>query len=100
MDEARFDFEAIYKRYPRKEGKKAGMAKLAKTITTNAEYHAFRVAVGNYVALCERENREYRYIKHWATFVSGWEDYAVAIPPAKPKTILRNQIDRILKGTL
>lgn len=95
-----FDFESLYQRYPRKEGKKRGMDRLRKTIQTKAEYQAFATAVDAYVRLCRDENREPRYIKHWATFVNNWTDYleqGVSAPQVNPRL---TQLERILKGEL
>lgn len=97
-EEIRLDFDALYKRYPRKEGRKRGMEILRKSIKTEAEYQAFAGAMDNYLALCKREKREAKYLLHWKTFVNNWTDYLQEIEAAKPEAL--SQMERILKGDL
>jgi hypothetical protein len=71
-----FDFESVYQLYPRKgEGKKAGMMKLERDITTEAKFERFKKAVENYAYLCRTRGTEREYVKMWSTFVNNWEDY-------------------------
>lgn len=71
-----FDFEVIYKLYPRKgEGKAAGMKRLTKVIRTDEQYMDLANAVKNYVDLCKMNGTERKYIKMWSTFVNNYEDY-------------------------
>lgn len=99
--DTKFDFESIYARYPRKEGKKRGMDALKKTILTPEDYQRFSDAVDKYCAICRRDRREDRYIKHWSTFVTSWEDYAdQGTSPPPPSSPNADQLQRILKGEL
>lgn len=94
-----FDFEVLYRAYPRKEGKRRGMAKLKKTIKTKAEYDAFKGAMETYVALCKAEAREPQYIKLWQTFVNNWTDYLEAdLKPATSDPF--EQFKRVMRGEL
>lgn len=100
-----FDFESIYKTYPNKEGKKAGMEKLKKTIKTQAEFDAFKAALSNYLELCRRLGRIPLYVKQWKTFVGSWTDYLDPgiLPPEAPKDKSGknlSQLERISKGQL
>ena len=98
MEHKVLDFDSLYARYPRKEGRKRGMEILRKSIKTEAEYQAFAGAMDNYLALCKREKREAKYLLHWKTFVNNWTDYLQEIEPAKPEAL--SQMERILKGDL
>jgi hypothetical protein len=71
-----FDFTACYARYPRKEGKKKGLERLRKSITTPERFELLKVAIENYRAKCESERIEARFIKHFDSFAMVWEDYA------------------------
>jgi hypothetical protein len=68
-----FDFEAVYKNYPRKEGKKKGFEKLTTIIKTQGDYDNLLLSVENYSEQ-ERES-ERKHIKHFSTFVNCYEDY-------------------------
>lgn len=93
-----FDFESVYKTYPNKEGKLRGMRALKLMIKTAADYQRFAAAVENYCAVCRRDGRPRKYIKHWSTFVTSWEDYATPLPSEPPPAV--DQIQRIVEGKL
>lgn len=98
-----FDFEALYRKYPRKEGKKRGLIRLRATIKSEAEFDAFRGAMEEYLSLCEKEQRPPQYVKHWATFVNNWTDYLtkdMAVRKTTNKVIIDSQVKRIMDGTL
>lgn len=83
------DLEAVYKLYPRKEGKATGLAKARKVIRTPADLDAFRSAVTNYAELMRREGRELRHVKAFDSFMSCWVDYvdpAVLTPEPRPSS--------------
>ena len=71
--------DQIYKLYPRKRGKTAGMKTLKKLILmkdggVNREAaDAVMLAIQNYKKDCEFKNGD--YIKHFSTFMNCWEDY-------------------------
>lgn len=69
------DIEAVYSRYPRKEGKSDGMKRLKTQIKTPEDLKKFSFAVEQYRAKCERDRTEPRYIKHFSSFVSEWRDW-------------------------
>lgn len=72
----RFDFDAVYARYPRKEGKAAGMKTARARFKTQGDYDRLSAAVDNYVAKLQREGTEKQHTLIWSTFVNGrWEDY-------------------------
>lgn len=96
--ESVFDFEAVYRKYPRKEGKSRGMSKLRTTIKDEATYDAFIFAAESYIALCHKERREPKFIKHWGTFVNNWTDYLTK--DLAVKSVTETQLEKILKGEL
>lgn len=98
MGPSTLDFESLYAKYPRKEGKKRGMEILRRTVKTEAEYQAFAGALDNYLALCKKEKREGKYLLHWKTFVNNWTDYLQEIEADKPAAI--SQMERIIRGEL
>lgn len=76
----KFDFEDIYKNYPRKLGKAGGMLTLSKTILTEQDYADLAVAVKNYASDCAKKGTEEKYIKHFSTFIGtaekqSWRDW-------------------------
>lgn len=75
-----FDFENIYKIYPRKLGKAKGIKTLQKLITTQEQYESFSKAVSNYAQDCRLNATPENYIKHFSSFVGTrenqtWLDY-------------------------
>lgn len=88
----RFDFDALYARFPRKEGKREGMNACRRKIRTQGDYEAFAAAVDGYAAKVRAEGTERRYMLHWSTFVNGrWEDYvpgAPALLPDQPRPLI------------
>lgn len=69
----KFDFEYIYALYPKKVGKTKGMIKCKSQIKTLEKYDQLVDAVNNYKK--QTAKTESKYIKHFATFMSCWEDY-------------------------
>lgn len=96
---SRFDFDSLYLRYPRKEGRKLGMARLKKTIKTQAEYDAFAFALDQYIKLCASEGRGLKFVKHWSTFVNNWTDY-IQSDLSVQVDVAAEQLTKILKGDL
>lgn len=80
-----FNLEEIYKFYPRKEGKTAGMRILARDIKDRKDYEALKVAVENYTCLCRKNKTERKFIKLFGTFAGCWRDY---IQPLDPESAL------------
>jgi hypothetical protein len=73
---ARFDFEALYKRYPGRKGKSGGMAICHRDIRIQADYEQLGRAIDAYAA--ERSGEDPKFTLHFATFMGKWEDY---LPP-------------------
>jgi hypothetical protein len=69
-----FDFEAVYALYPRKEGRKKGLARCRSSVKSRSKYDALLRAVKNYAATVT----DVSYAKHFDTFMGCWEDYVDA----------------------
>lgn len=78
-----FDFESLYKAYPRHEGKGPGLKRIAKQIGGDTQrFEAFSKAVRHYAALCDRRQTPTDKIKMFSSFVGNdrdkvypWLDY-------------------------
>lgn len=73
--ETLFDFESLYQQYPRKLGKKTGMRRLQRAVKSRQQFEEFKTALTNYLAYLEINAAEKRFVKHWSTFVSQFEDW-------------------------
>lgn len=73
----RFNFEAIYQEYPRKDGKQQGLRICKARIKNQEDYDKLLCAVRRYRAQCDREGTEKQFIKHFSTFMFGdkWKDW-------------------------
>lgn len=67
-----FDLLAVYRAYPRHEGKTKGLARLKAQIKTQADYDALVLAAERY-----RNSQKVRegFVKHFDTFANCWRDY-------------------------
>ena len=72
---ARFDFESLYEKYPRKVGKAAGLRKAKVQIKTLEAYEELRTAIARYTNYCIAQKTEPRFIKHFSSFMSDWRDW-------------------------
>lgn len=80
-----FDFEAVYRSYPRKDGKAKGLAAIKKQVTTQADFQAFEKAVASYAKYCLDEKKESKFIQFFSTFVGAadvqpWRDWIDYVP--------------------
>jgi len=81
----RFDLDAVYDLYPRKEGKADGMKAARKLITTQEQYDRLVTAVKTYAAT--KAGSDPKFLLLWSTFVNGrWEDYADGKQASLPLT--------------
>jgi len=69
--------ERSYEKYPRKVGKRLGLDRLlrGKYKLTLDEAPKFDQAVENIAAKAQESGMEIKYIPHFSTFVTKWEDY-------------------------
>lgn len=65
----------LYETYPKKVGKASGNAKLKRIIKNKTDLENFKTALANYVNLCQKENRELKFIKNWGAFVNQHLDF-------------------------
>lgn len=70
-----FDFDALYKKYPRKEGKQKGLLTCKAQIKTLEDYECLDLAIGRYVAHIAKNATEPRFIKQFSTFMTSWRDW-------------------------
>lgn len=77
-----FDFESVYRLYPKKIGRRKGMQRFKSQITTRLKYDALMRAVGNYIASVS----DPQYFKQFDTFMNCWEDFVDYQLPAPTKT--------------
>ena len=89
-----FNFEEVYKLYPRKMGKKLGMDRCKRKVRTPEKYAQLKVAVENYASHCQRNKTEPQYIAHFSTFMNSWEDW---IHPTQEKPIEGTKADVDMK---
>lgn len=69
-----FDFEALWHRYPKKDGKIAAEKHFRKSVKTEADYADINQALDNYIAKIKRDGIEERYIKNGSTWFYNWRD--------------------------
>ena len=87
---ATFDFEKIYKSYPRKKGKGDGLRKCALQIRTQDDYDKLTLAVVNFKSDMTNEGREINKILYFSTFMNNWRDF-VEIEESQPLTMSANE---------
>lgn len=68
-----FDFEAVYRKYPRKEKKTPGIARCRALIKTQADYDLLHQAVENYTR--NKSGTETKFLMQFSTFMSEWRDW-------------------------
>ena len=83
-----FDFESLYKKYPRHEGKAEGMRRARERIKDQEAFTLFTTAVFNYIEKCKLDQTDQKFIKHWSSFIGTkdqepWRDYVEWQPQAK-----------------
>ncbi len=65
----------LYDSYPRKVGRKKGLARLRTILAKNGAFEQIQLAITNYTSHCENLKMETKFIKHFTTFLSEWEDW-------------------------
>lgn len=69
------DFELIYEKYPRKEGKQKGMAIVKREVKDVETLALLEKAIGRYSNHCRSKRLEPKFIKQFATFMGSWRDW-------------------------
>lgn len=70
-----FNFDEIYKIYPRKIGKSTGLKRLKHEVKSEEKFDLLYRATLNYRDYCEREVKGKEFIMHFSTFASKWKDW-------------------------
>lgn len=84
-EKVKFDFESIYKEYPRKEGKTAGIRWLQSHVKTQKAYEDLTLAVDRYRRHCAAARTESQFIPHFSTWVKRYPDWVTDEAKAKAK---------------
>lgn len=71
----KLDFESLYLRYPRKLGKKRGIATCKTQIKTQVDFERLKTAIEKYSAHCHKNKTQNDYIQYFSTFMNSWEDW-------------------------
>lgn len=73
-----FDFESLYRKYPRKEGKQGGIKQCEAQIHTQADFEGLSQAIDRYAAHCRKNDQ---IVKHFSSFLGSkrtgypWRDW-------------------------
>lgn len=70
-----FDFDALYKKYPRKLGRQKGLRIAQDQIKTPDDYNALDLAITRYGEHCRLNSTAPEFIKYFSTFMSEWKDW-------------------------
>lgn len=70
-----FDFNAVYQKYPRKQGKQLGIKRCLAQIKTQKSYDDLLLAIENYKKYLAQNKIEKQYVKMFSTFMTSWKDY-------------------------
>lgn len=65
----------IYNFYPKKVGKKSGLAKLRTILKNDQDFDRLKTAIERYKTKLSKDGTESKYIKQFDTFLSSWEDW-------------------------
>ena len=87
-----FDFDALYKIYPRKEGKSVGLRTFNAQIKTQEDYDLLLKAIKNYNHSIVVNKKDPKFFLMFSTFMNQWRDWTdastgtvnVPAPPKKP----------------
>lgn len=79
-----FNFEAVYKMYPRKVGKASGIKRLKLKVKSKYKYDFLLACTSNYIQHIKRERIEPKFIMHFSTFANCFEDWSPEETPLTP----------------
>lgn len=74
-ESVRLDLEKLYKAYPRRIGKQKGLAKLKTVVKSQNDFDRVMSAIERYAQHLKSSNTEAKYIKHFSTFMTSWQDW-------------------------
>ena len=98
LQKINFDFETIYKGYPRKIGKKRGIKWLKNHIKSEKKYANLAKALQNYTNHVESESIEEKYIMHFSTWVKRYEDWVDIQEERQPSVNSSRSVEEIFSG--
>jgi hypothetical protein len=70
-----FDFDSLYQKFPRKQGKQRGLKLCRQKIKTETAFKELELAIRNYTEYVQKNKTEQKFIKHFSTFMGEWEDW-------------------------
>lgn len=94
IEQKDFDFEAIYKGFPRKRGKTPGLKTCSKEIKTQEDFDNLKKSVCNFSIAMKKENRAMDRIIYFSTFMNQWRDH-IEYEKEKEKQSIRFDEERI-----
>lgn len=71
----KFDFEVLWAKYPRREGRKEAEKHFKASVVTLEDWLDIQNALDNYIAKLRKENTEPKFFKMGATWFNNWKDY-------------------------
>jgi len=101
-----FDFESLYKKFPRKEGKQRGLKVCAVQVKTQEDFDQLSLAIDRYAEHIKKQATEARYIKHFSTFMGEWRDWleketgTVALKPKEEPEWIRKAREEEAKNAV
>jgi hypothetical protein len=69
------DLEAIYARYPRKEGKSIGLKKLNAALKTESDFQDCMRALTHFLAHHKRQQTSAEYVPYFKSWATEWRDW-------------------------
>lgn len=99
-----FNFEEIYRLYPRKLGKASGLRWLKNNVKSKSRYDRLVEAVNNYSHHCKELGTEDTFIQHFSTWVKRFEDWTngnmkeVVVPKEQIQRNPLRDIEKLLGG--
>jgi hypothetical protein len=71
-----YDFESLYKKYPRKMGKKKGLDKAKRLVKNNpSAFDDISKAIDRHNEDFKKSKKDLQFIQHFDTFINNYEDW-------------------------
>lgn len=70
-----FDFESLYKQYPRKMGKDTGIKKCKTQIKTEIDYNNLKKAIDKFNRYHSSKGTDEQFIPYFGTFMNSWRSW-------------------------
>jgi len=72
---SKFDFESLYKKYPRKIGKSQGLTKCKRLVKTEMDFILLEKAILRFCEHHTAQGTEPQFIPYFSTFINNWRDW-------------------------